>query len=271
MRLQGQGLHFGIGDRFAGQVEGVKQESGDGQPGGGGGGTDELQNRVESAQRRPGPGNADLGKQAVLDGIILGTPGWEMANGDTQPQPITQLVLDLVFPASGTTAVTPTGISQNQKLVSRWVGSFTFREPPPRDGFDGKFGGIGGQSDIDGATIASHIINPIRDGATLGITWEIMRVDHLWRLTPIPALVLEITNQFFLFGIDTDDWPLLGLKFLVLVANILKLCFSLRMVLTPFFLFEVGFGRIVQLFQDSSHRRRTYFLAHLLQLNPDPP
>ena len=125
IRLQSQGLHFGIGDHFAGQVEGVKQKSGDGQPGGGSGGTDELQNRVESAQKCPGPGSPDLGKQSVLDGIILGTPSWEMANGDTQPQLITQLVLDLVFPASGTTAVTPTGISQNQKLVSRWVGSFT--------------------------------------------------------------------------------------------------------------------------------------------------
>lgn len=37
MGLQGQGFHFGIGDRLAGPVEGVKQESGDGQPDGGGG------------------------------------------------------------------------------------------------------------------------------------------------------------------------------------------------------------------------------------------
>lgn len=86
MGLQGQGFHFGIGDRFAGLVEGVKQESGDGQPGGGS--ADELQDRVEGAQRCPGPGNADLGKQAVLNGIIFGTSGWEMANGHNQPQPI---------------------------------------------------------------------------------------------------------------------------------------------------------------------------------------
>lgn len=67
MGLQGQGLHFGIGDRFAGLVEGVKQKSGDGQPSGGSGGADEPQNRVEGAQRCPGPGNKGKRTLTIYD------------------------------------------------------------------------------------------------------------------------------------------------------------------------------------------------------------
>ena len=70
---QGLDLFFGVGQ--AGGVLAGVQLGGDGQPGGRGGGGDQLDDGLVAGQRPAAPVAGDLGEQPVLDLVPLGGAG----------------------------------------------------------------------------------------------------------------------------------------------------------------------------------------------------
>jgi hypothetical protein len=103
-------------------------------------------------------------------------------------------------------------------------------------------------------------VNSIRNGTSKRIQFEIMIVDTLGLQTPALTVVLEIANQFLLFDINADDWPAFAQKVLFLRLNVLKLRVSVWMLL-PGLTFDIGFERIIHLFQQSPNRIWTGYIA----------
>ena len=92
-----------------------------GEPGPGGGVADEVEDFGVTVQRLGGPVLGDFGKQAVLDGIPLGSAGGVMSNGDGEPKAVAELALKLGFPGAGTATIAAAGIGQDEQLAAAVV------------------------------------------------------------------------------------------------------------------------------------------------------
>ena len=64
----------------------------------------------------------------------------------------------------------------------------------------------------DRASVGKQVIDPIRDRDADGIGAEIVIIDAHRRAIPLDAIVLEVADQFSLFGINADDRQPLAFK-----------------------------------------------------------
>ena len=84
-----------------------------------------------------------------------------MTHSDRPPKGIAQLALHLLFPQSGTTAITATRICQDHQLGGLGIGMAPMLIPPTPTGLDGKFRRIRRLAQIDNPFITLHIVDTI--------------------------------------------------------------------------------------------------------------
>ena len=80
-----------------------------------------------------------------------------------------------------------------------------------------------GGADNHEAAIGAQVVDAVGDGDAVGLGAEVVVVDGLWRSFPCGALVLEVADQFALFGIDADDGQAALGELGVLLGDVLKL------------------------------------------------
>ena len=142
MPFEGQRLHLRIRDRLAGRVGSFQQDGLDPQPRRRGGVANVPQHRLPCPQRLASPVETDGTEQAVLDGVPLRAARRVVADRDGQPQPVAQLLLQLLLPQAWPTAVAAPAIGQDQQVIGVWVDQVALALPPSRQRIDGKLRGI---------------------------------------------------------------------------------------------------------------------------------
>ena len=93
----------------------------------------------------------------------------------------------------------------------------------------GKLGRVGRKADMNKSMVAAHIVHTIGGRLAQSILGEIVCI-HFHRFSnPCSARVLKITDQLFMFRIDTDHGPAVPEKSLPLPRNIAKLTIAIGM------------------------------------------
>src|SRR5260370_6250285 len=102
------------------------------------GAANETQDPLPRAQRLAGPVGRDRPEQPMLDRVPLRAAGRIMAHGHGQPEPVAQLLLQLLLPPPGLPAVAAAAVGQDQQLVSARIHSLPLLSPPTADRGDAK-------------------------------------------------------------------------------------------------------------------------------------
>jgi hypothetical protein len=99
---------------------------------------DEVEDFGITIKRFRGPVFGNLGEQAVLDGIPLGSAGEVVGSGYCQAKAVGELAWKLGFPGASTAAVAATGIGKDEQLSAAMVATSTVAIPPTGDRVSGK-------------------------------------------------------------------------------------------------------------------------------------
>jgi len=182
------------------------------ETGSGAGVADEVEDFGVTVKRLGGPVFGDFGEQAVLDGIPFGSAGGVMSNGYGEPKVVAELVLKFGFPSAGTAIIAAAGIGKDEQLAVAMVAIGAVALPPAGDGVRGEGGGVMRDTHKDGTSIGKQVIDTVRDRDADGIGTEIVIINFHGCAIPLHATVLEVADQFSLFGIDADDGNSLALK-----------------------------------------------------------
>lgn len=110
--------------------------------------------------------------------------------------------------------------------------------------------------------ISANVINSIWiRPPQLGV-YEIMNLDLFRRPfgAPRSAIIFELSDQLFFFGVNRDDWLALGQSRLDMRIDVFKLCVPVRVSSTFEGLF-VGLNTVAQFIEKIAHRDMTHPVA----------
>jgi len=99
-----------------------------------------------------------------------------------------------------------------------------------------------------------HVIDPVGDGPPHGVGAEIVHVDTLCTLTPGLARVLEVADQLFLLGVNTNGRLTSRLMLGPLLPQVTKLAIAVGMLL-PVHLLDVDPQAVVMLLEQATDHR----------------
>ena len=88
------------------------------------------------------------------------------------------------------------------------VGSLAHHLPPLPDRRNGERRGVVISTDIDPCLVATHVVDTVGDCLADGVTRKIM-YQHFFGCghgLPLSATILEVTDEFFLLGVDGNHW-----------------------------------------------------------------
>lgn len=105
---------FLVGDTLADLVAAAGQNARDHQPLPSGRAVDVPHDRLEVVQRLARPIHRDEAEQAMLDGVPLRASAGVVAHRHFQAIRVGDLLLELLLPDPGATAVRPAGVSEDQ-------------------------------------------------------------------------------------------------------------------------------------------------------------
>src|SRR6266704_3328267 len=138
------------------------QLGGDGQPGGCGGGADQLDDGLVAGQRPTAPVAGDLGEQPVLDLVPLGGAGRVVAAGDLQPGLGGQSG-QFHLPGAGAGGVGPAGVGADQQPPRVRVAGRAGGAPPAVQGLHGERGGVVVGADGNPAGVRAQVVDAVGD------------------------------------------------------------------------------------------------------------
>ena len=180
--------------------------------GSGAGVADEVEDFGITVKRLGSPVFGNFGEQAVLDGIPFGSASGVMSNGNGEPKTVADLALKFGFPGACSATVAAASVGKDEQLPAAKVAIRAVALPPAGDGVRGESGGVMRDTHKDRASIGKQVVDTVRDRDANGIGTEIVIIDAHGRAIPFDAIVLEIADQFSLFGVDADDGKPLALK-----------------------------------------------------------
>ena len=160
MAVNVEGSHFGIGDLNSYRVEAVVDVAGDGEAGIGGSGADQLDNDLVADQWLATPVLGDVGKEAVLDAVPLAGTGRQVGDGYDEAGLVGK-ALKFAFPEADAGAVAAAAVGRDGEALSLGIARVAEPLPPAADALDGKFGGVGIDSDVDPALVGGNVIDAV--------------------------------------------------------------------------------------------------------------
>src|ERR1700687_5313762 len=97
-------------------------------------------------------------------------------------------------------------ICRNYQFFGIRIKRFSHYQPPAPNRGHSKACRVMIRTDTDPASIVGQIINTIRIGSSQLFIYKVINVDLLWISlgAPFLAAVLELTDQFFLLGINRN-------------------------------------------------------------------
>src|SRR5271167_2742684 len=111
------------------------------------------------------------------------------------------------FPGAQPRAVAAAGIRADQQAPGLRVGLSSEQLPPSANAFHGKFRRLVSDAHVDHGFVPRHIVGPVWNGLADALGGKIVDLDRLRvaRRLPPPAAIVEGSDQFLLFRVDTDD------------------------------------------------------------------
>jgi hypothetical protein len=153
-------------------------------------------------ERHAGPLFADLGKEAVLDGILFGSDGGIMADRDEDSEGVSESLLQSVLPQVGIGAVAAAVVGEDEQAGGLGVAVAAIGNPPAADRLGGKAWCVAGDPDVDAAAIGLELVDAVGNSNALAEGTEIVVEDLDGLAAPNPAGILEVADQFALLGVD---------------------------------------------------------------------
>src|SRR4029077_7740382 len=202
---------FGGGDEDALRIARLIEFAANGKSRIGLGGADQIDDHTVADEGLGTPVDRDEGEHAVLDLIPLAGAGRQVVDFDVDVEFVGQ-TLELEFPEANARAIAPAAVRRDDQLGGYRIAGAGDLLPPAADALNREGGGIVVHADADPAVIGSKIINPIGDRSAQFLDQKVMN-PALFRISlgsPFAAIVLEVTNQPFLLGIDRYDGLLLS-------------------------------------------------------------
>ena len=164
----------------------------------------------------------------MLDWIPFGSAGGIVGNGHGEPEAVAELGLQFGFPGTGTATVAAACIGEDEQLAAAVVAVSAVALPPAGDGVGGKGCRVMGDAYEDCASVGEQVIDTVRDRDADGVGTEIVIIDAHGRAVPLHPVVLEVADQFSLFGIDTDHGKSLAFKAVTQRGEVTELLVTVR-------------------------------------------
>ena len=123
---------------------------------------------------------------------------------------VAKAVLQVELPGPRPAAVAAAAVGEDLQSFGPGIALATLGAPPFLDAVDGKRRGVGGSADEDRAGIGQRVVDPVGDGAALGLGRKIVILHQFGGAIPFGAGILERADEFLLLGIDADDRGALG-------------------------------------------------------------
>ena len=191
----------------------------------------------------------------MLDQIPLRRASWVVTDRDTDPQRVRQ-ALQLPLPQPNSPTVAATAVAFNSQAPRPFVVLPPVKFPPTADAGHREVGRCGAQADKDQAVIRQRIEHPKRRGLALGIAREVVHV-HVFRSgSPSLAVVLEVSDQLAVLGIDADDRVAAFVELGACFQDLLELFVAIGMGLSgqPFFVGSQGNLHVAEQASDGIRR-----------------
>ena len=112
--------------------------------------------------------------------------------------------LKFLLPGAALCPIAAAGIGQDEDVAGLRIALVSLYLPPPAKAGDGEGGSLVGSPQEHTAAVSLGIVDAIRDADALGGGAEVMIVDISGSLLPFHSKVLEVTDQFPLFGIHAQ-------------------------------------------------------------------
>ena len=146
----------------------------------------------------------------MLDGVVLGTAGGIVGDGDFEAVGIAEGMLQGVLPGAGVAAVAAAAVGEDSELGGVGIAALTGGSPPVVETVDREERRVVGVADDDGAVVGEQVVDAVGNGEAVGEGAEVVVEDLDGLLFPGGAGVLEVADEFLLLGVDADQGAVLG-------------------------------------------------------------
>ena len=213
---------------------------------------DRIEHQVKASEWLSCPVAGDGAEQPMFDVIPFGGPARVVANGYCNAIFVGPS-LKFTFPESRAMPIAAATVGRDQQFgcVGILLSSPTL--PPTPNRTHSKLWRVGRRSNANVPSLLGHVVNAVRDCPAFGISREIVHGYCVRLLSPQPAIVLEIADQFGVLGINTDGRQALFRKAAFLTLDIAKLAVPIWMWRSRQ-AFHVGTQRIAEFSQQPANR-----------------
>ena len=146
----------------------------------------------------------------MLDGVVLGTAGGIVGDGDFEAVGIAEGMLQGVLPGAGVAAVAAAAVGKDGELGGVGIAALTGGSPPVVETVDREERRVVGVADDDSAVVGEQVVDAVGNGEAVGEGTEVVVEDLDGLLFPGGAGVLEVADEFLLLGVDADQGAVLG-------------------------------------------------------------
>ena len=166
--------------------------------------TNESHHQLERRQRHTTPVFANSTKQSVFNGVPFRRSCRVVANSYFHPKFIGHFFLQHFLEYTGTAAIAPSGISENQELASIWIVN-AVSGPPLTYCIDRKFWCIGRGANKDKPGVSGNVIYSIWRSNAFGITAEIVCIYVERGIKPDCSSIGKFANQLFFLSVYANN------------------------------------------------------------------
>ncbi len=210
---------------------------------------DQVDDDLPADQGTAAPVLRDVTEHPMLDFVPFAGAGRKVTDLDQHAQFVSEL-LQLNFPQAHAVAVTATAVGGDQQAPRRRVEWLAHLVPPPADALDGEGRRVVRNADAHPALVGAHVIHPIGRHFSQWRVNEVIDAPIL-RVAfglPLASTILEVPNQFLLFGIHGDHGVADGLILRGGRGNVAELRVTISLV-APFARLAGRLQAVIQLGQ----------------------
>src|ERR1022692_671686 len=149
-------------------------------------------------------GTRHMRKQAVFDGIVLGTVGRVVSHANRDSHAVHQR-LQVFFEQVLRSAVAAAAVALQQKFPRPRIRLATLGSPPLKDAVAGKRAGVVTGAEIEVSSIPLEVVNAVRNHGAFGKGEKVMVKDLAAFGGEEPSLAIKQAEHLLFLGVDADD------------------------------------------------------------------
>ena len=174
---------------------------------------------------------ADEAEEAVFDFVPFARARREVSDSNLESGLVRE-ALEFVLPEAYAWVVASSTIGGERECLCVGIRAFSDGVPPSADTLNGEFCSVAVDAEVDPASIVIDVIDAVWDDFAEFGNFKVVGADFfgLSFRAPFAPVVLEISDEFFLLGVDADDGFFLLLLCSHVVVDIFELCIAVGVV-----------------------------------------